>query len=195
MTDKQRLNTLRRALKHLQRTDQGYISYEESGFGSEWRSAMKYLSALEDDLQPYTRVPALGPIVRGGKSVLDHDLTHATSGLPGYAAFDDGWTAGKDVLAPEDLVVTKGSSAQGGDAFYATGVSRLKYWVGHVAKAPAVGKHFRKGDVMAVISADHPRPHVHLGIDARPLIGKVLEHKTNYTHGSPTVMEQLSRAI
>jgi hypothetical protein len=195
MTEKQRLNTLRRAVRHLKNTTQGYASFEESGRGSEWAAAMRDLAALEKDLQPHPRAPNLGPVVVGGKSVLEQDLTHATGGLPGYPAFDDGWVAGRSVIAPEDLVVTKQSSAQGGDAFYATGVSGIKYWVGHVDRAPITGKKFRKGDHMASISGDHPRPHVHLGIDARGLIGRELLHRKDYTHGAPKVGPQLERGL
>src|SRR5215471_8689587 len=38
---------------------------------------------------PPGAVPDLGPIFHGSKSVLDQDLTHYTSGLDYYPAFDD----------------------------------------------------------------------------------------------------------
>lgn len=148
-------------------------------------------------------VPPLGPIVAGDKTVLLHQLTHNTDGVPGYPAFDTGFSrAGVAVLAPEPLVVTKQSGAQGGDAFYATGVSSLRYWFGHVAWSPPTGAHFRKGQMMSRI-ANQPAghvDHVHLGIDAKPLIGKSLlyganGHGPDYTEGSPAVGIQLKAAL
>lgn len=190
MTDKQRLNALRRAMRELKHTTQGFNLR-----GSHWAAAWKHLHALEDDLAPKARVPALGPVVPGGVSVLLQDCTHITGGLPDYPAFDDGWVAGRSVIAPEDLVVTRQSSAQGGDAFYATGASKIRWWFGHVDNPPATGKKFRKGDAMAKISADHPRPHVHVGLDVVPLTGKPLISHTNYTHGAPKIGVQLSAAL
>lgn len=147
--------------------------------------------------EPDTKVPNLGPVWPDGISVLDHDLTHATSGIEGYPAFDDAFVAGRDVIAPEDLVVTRASSSNPGDAFYAEGKSGLLYWFGHLAVAPAVGKTFEKGQKMGDV-LDHSvggGPHTHVGIDARPLTGKTLEHHTNYTHGADTVGEQLAAEL
>lgn len=188
MTEKQRLNALRRVLANLKKTKEGY-----NPSGPHWAAALKDIRILEADFKPppKTRVPELGPVVRGGKSVLEQDLTHLTDGIAGYPAFDDGWVVGREVIAPEDLVVTRQSSAQGGDAFYATGTSKIRYWFGHVATAPATGRKFRKSEVMARISADHPRPHVHVGLDAVPLTGKTLVSHTDYTHGAPKVGIQL----
>lgn len=147
---------------------------------------------------PKSKVPNLGPVWRGGKSILEHDLTHATAGIAFYPAFDDGWRAGRAIIAPEDLTVTEQSGSLGGDAFYAKGASKLSYWVGHVASVPATGRTFRKGETMAVI-ANIPQsqggPHVHVGVDARALIGRQLEHRTDYRHGAPTVGEQLKEAL
>jgi hypothetical protein len=163
---------------------------------------MDLLDALDQDLSgapsaSASKVPLLGPVVAGGTSVLAQDLTHATSGIPLYPAFDDGWVIGRSVIAPEGLRVTKQSSAQGGDAFYATGESGVKYWFGHVGQAPLTGKKFRRGDSMARISSDHPRPHVHVGINVELLLGKgkELEHHTNYTHGAPSVGAQLKKLL
>jgi hypothetical protein len=160
------------------------------------------VSLLEQYADEHERdVPPLGPIVSGGTSVLLHDLTHRTAGFPRpghdtyYPAFDDGFgRTGAGVLAPEPLVVTRQSSAQGGDAFYAEGVSGLRYWIGHVAAAPATGSRWGKGQAMArigAIGAGDGGPHVHVGIDAKAVIGRDLLHHTNYTHGAPTVGVQL----
>ena len=153
--------------------------------------------------RPPPAVPKLGPIVRGGKSLLDVSLTHNTDGVPGYPAFDDGWLYGREVIAPEALVVTGQSGAQGGDAFYAQGASKLRYWIGHVDRAPYTGKKFRQGERMATIAYLLPHeggPHVHCGIDARALTGTTLLYGQtgrgpDYTYGSPTVGEQLRKAV
>jgi len=153
--------------------------------------------AEENKLLP----PPLGAIITGGQSVLLHDLTHRTDGFPrpGYntyfPAFDEGFgRVGVAVLAPEPLEVIRQSSSQGGDAFYARGVSSIQYWFGHVQWAPPTGAHFRKGQMMtriARIPASDGGPHVHCGINAKPLIGHELVHHTDYSHGAPTVGAQL----
>jgi hypothetical protein len=194
VNDKQRVARLDKALAALKKTTRGYTPE-----GVHWRTALEHLRALRADLQSVSRVPALGPVVRGGKTILAHDLTHATSGVPGFPAFDDGFgAAGLAVLAPEPLVVYRQSGAQGGDAFYARGDSRIEYWFGHVDQAPATGARFRKGQTMARIARigqDDGGPHVHVGINARPLIGRDLRHRTNYSHGAPTVGAQLAEAL
>jgi hypothetical protein len=157
---------------------------------------LMYLSYIPP--RPKPQVPALGPVYSGGASVLLHSLTHETDGIPYYPAFDDGWRAGRAVLAPEDLTVTEQSGSAGGDAFYATGKSKLRYWFGHLAWAPPTGRTFAKGSSMGVIASipsSQGGPHVHVGIDARALIGHELEHKTNYQTGAPSVGEQLARAL
>jgi len=145
------------------------------------------------------RVPQLGPVWVGGVSLLRQDLTHMTSGkLLGeyntYPALDDAFWRGTNIIAPEPLTVTQQSSADYGDAFYATGVSTMKYWFGHLERAPITGAKFAKGAYIGRVGP-HPRPHVHVGIDARPLIGSVLQHHTNYTHGAPLVGVQLYEAL
>lgn len=192
MTDKERLAKLNKAVASLKQTTEGY-----NPTGVHWRLAMGLINDVRADLK--TQVLALGPIVAGGVSVLLHDLTHATAGVPGFPAFDDGFgDVGRAVIAPENCVVYKDSSAQGGDAFYLQGVSKIQYWVGHVAYAPPVGKRFAKGDKLGTIAripASDGGPHVHLGINASPLIGYTLIHHTDYTHGAPLVGVQLKRAL
>lgn len=197
MTDKQRLALVRSAKTHLKKTQKGWLEKPEGG-GSEWKKAMTALDTLEKDLA--VAVPALGPVVTGGVSILGQDLTHSTGGLDHYPAFDDGFAhPGRAVLAPEALTVTRQSSARrrdggpNGKAFYATGNSKLRYWFGHVDVAPPVGKRFVKGQTMARISENHEMPHVHVGIDARELLGRDLLHHTNYTHGAPKVGVQLAQ--
>jgi hypothetical protein len=149
-----------------------------------------------------TTVPKLGPMYPGGKSVLDMKMTHDTSGIPGYPAFDDAFSAGRDVLAPEDLKVTGASSSNPGDAFYATGASGIKYWFGHLVAAPAVGKKFKKGAKMGDVmqTSQGGGSHVHVGMDVRPLTGKSLKYGSNgngpdYTYYPKTNGQQLQAML
>ena len=191
MTDKQRLNALRRAKANLKQTTRGY---KDDARGLYWERAMKYIDKVMADLEP-APAPNIGPVWKGGKSLLDHDLTHPTSGILLYPAFDDAFVPNREIIAPENLTVTLDSSSRPGDAFYATGASGLKYWFGHLAKAPAKGKHFKKGEVMGRV-LDHNvggGPHVHVGVNAEKFLGKgkELQHHKNYTHGAPTIRKQL----
>ena len=192
MTNKQKLNAVKRAKSHLRRAE---------GFnpnGVHYKAVMATLNKLEAEYAGPSekKVPRLGPIVQGGASVLAQDCTHITSGL-GWPAFDDGFRVGRPVIAPESGVVDDNTSgAAGGDAFYFRGDSGIRYWIGHITKVPAQGTRFAKGATMTTISADHPRPHVHLGIDVRKLTGgKHLISHTNYTHGAPKIGEQLARLM
>lgn len=191
MTNKQRDALLRSAMADLRKTTKGYTVAPN---GTHWRRAFGKLDRLQADLGR-APVPNLGPIVAGGTPLLLQDCTHLTSGLQ-WPALDDGFAVGRAVVAPEACVVYDNtSSAQGGDAFYVRGASGIDYWVAHITTVPALGAKFAKGATMTRISADHPRPHVHLGIDARPLIGKHLVAHTNYTHGAPKIGVQLTRAL
>lgn len=79
----------------------------------------------------------------------------------------------------------------------------MQYWFGHVDRIPPItrraqlsrgrlGPKLPKGTELALISPNHEEPHLHVGLDARALIGAELEHHTNYTHGAPTVGTQLA---
>ena len=212
MTDAQRLELLEYALKELRKTDRGYGTAGQTG--GHWRRAMQRLDALAEDLNPEAAttaaaaatpvpgvpgVPRLGPVWRGGKSVLEQDCTHATSGIPRFPAFDDAFVAGRKVIAPEALRVTRASSSNPGDAFFATGRSGLRYWFGHLVRAPSVGTKFRKGETMGIV-LDHNiggGPHVHVALNIEQLIGpgKQLAHHTNYTHGAPLIGTQLQELL
>jgi len=142
------------------------------------------------------RVPALGPMYKGGASVLQMDCTHATSNIRYYPAFDTAFHAGMAVIAPEGMVITRDSSAAPGDACYATGDSGLRYWFGHLKQAPAVGKRFAKGAIFGYVAYNNVGggPHVHVGVNVEGLWGpgKQLVHKTNYSHGAPLIGYQLA---
>jgi hypothetical protein len=143
----------------------------------------------------------LGPVINGGKTILDQDLTHRTDGVPGFAAFDDGiGHPGMAVIAPEALTITDHGSAvrrdgtPDGGSVYATGSSGIRYWIGHVENRAAIGMKIQKGATFCTISPNHEAPHVHWGLDASALIGHELIHHDDYTHGAPTVGEQLRKA-
>ena len=196
LSPKQRLAYVRTAQKEAKLT---------TGFdpkGGHWKKVMAALQKLENDAvaPKLPNVPDLGPCIKGGRDVLLEDCTHTTSGIPGYSAFDTGFgMAGLAVVAPEALTITDDTSgAQGGDAFYAVGKSGLKYWFGHIAHVPKQGTKFRKGQQLTTIANQEHTDHLHLGIDARPLIGKTLLYgKTGsgpaYTHGSPSIGRQLAK--
>lgn len=141
------------------------------------------------------KVPNLGPVYNGGQSVLQHDLTHPTTNIEFYPAFDDAFSAGTGIIAPEAMRVSQASSANPGDAFYALGASGIKWWFGHVVVAPDVGRAFRKGDLMAKVAytSQGGGSHCHVGINVENLwgAGQQLEHHTNYTHGAPLIGAQL----
>lgn len=144
-------------------------------------------------------VPSLGQLYAGGSSPMSQDLTHRTDGLGGvenswWPAYDDGWIIGRTVLAVEDMEVYQQSSSAGGDAFFTRGLSRLRYWYGHLAWAPSTGSEFKRGDPIGRI-ASMAKPHVHLAINAVPLIGGDLAHHTDYTHGAPLVGAQFREAL
>ena len=193
LTDKQRLALLEEGLRHLQNTTEGHDTFKKTGRGSEWQGALKALDQLAADLRP-THVH-LGPALAGHKSICDNELTHATSGFDWHPAFDDFATPGTAVLAPEDLTITKWGSAKFGESVHADGASGIHWWFGHVDRRRPVGTKIKRGQRLASISAEHPEPHVHVGIDARALVGFELEHHTNYTPGAPTVCEQLTKGL
>ncbi len=141
-------------------------------------------------------LPPLGPVTPGGKSVLDHDCTHSTSGIRYYPAFDDAFGQGVACIAPEPMTVTKISSSRPGVAFYAEGVSGIRYWFGHLTSAPAVGKKFTKGQRFGTTCKNNlgGGPHLHAAVNVEKLWGRYqqLIHHTNYTHGAPKIGVQLA---
>lgn len=154
--------------------------------------------------KPKPAVPDLGPVRPGGTSVLDQDLTHPTSGIPLYPAFDDAFGVGREVIAPEDIVVVPNprtgalwSSSNPGKAFYADGV--LGYWFGHLDRNHPVGTRFKKGQLIGKTAPNDigGGPHVHTGVNVERLLGKGREllHHTDYTHGAPTIRQQLEKEL
>ena len=200
MTEAQQLALLRTGINALKKTQQGHVQWVADGTpATHWKDAMAALRKLEADLKP-SPVPALGPVSLTGKSVLLHDLTHATAGIPLYPAFDDAFSQGMVILAPEDMeVIAPLTSSQPGYAFYAKGKSRIRYWFGHLDRRPLPGTDFKKGAAVGKVGANNVGggPHCHVGINVELLLGegKQLLHHTNYTHGAPTVGTQLRKAL
>jgi peptidoglycan hydrolase-like protein with peptidoglycan-binding domain len=167
------------------------------GYPDQWAFDGVAIGLMEDAASnPPASVPALGPTMKGGKSVLDQDCTHATSGIPLYPAFDDAFSEGATVIAPEPLTVTRQSSSNPGQAFYADGASGLRYWFGHLDRTPAVGTKYGKGATVGKVCHNEVGggPHVHVAVNVERLwgTGKQLKHHTNYTHGAPLIGVQLA---
>lgn len=91
--------------------------------------------------------------------------THPTDGLA-----DQGFTHAEDIMgapgtavgAPEGGTIVRHGSAQGGQSIYFKADSGRMYWIGHIESGFPVGKRVERGQTIARISSDHPRPHVHL---------------------------------
>ena len=143
---------------------------------------------------PPPLIPPLGPLSSSGVPLLNQDCTHATSGIDYYPAFDDVFGGGgRTVIAPEPLVVTRQGGSKPGRAFYADGLSGIRYWFGHLQASPAVGTKFGKGQKIGT-TYDYYKAHVHCGVNVEKLWGarKQLAHHTNYTHGAPKIGVQLA---
>jgi hypothetical protein len=182
----------------------GQATHEElrntrrKGHPQEWAFDAVSIRLMQDaaGAPPPRILPALGPVTPGDKPVTDHDCTHATSGINLYPAFDTAFGEGVPVIAPEPLVITRGSSSRPGDACYADGVSGLRYWFGHLDLAPEPGERFGKGAQLAVTCHNTVGggPHLHLGVNTELIwgAGRQLIHKTTYVHGAPLIGVQLA---
>ena len=92
--------------------------------------------------------------------------THVTDGLD----WNNGKKTAQDIMlkpgtpvgAPEAGTIVRWGSAQGGQALYFRGKSGRMYWLGHIEDMLPVGTKVKAGQPIAVISADHPRPHLHI---------------------------------
>jgi hypothetical protein len=162
----------------------------------EWAIDSECKRLVKEEAKKEEPWSGLGPTFNGGKSVLQHDCTHATSGIPLYPAFDDAFSQGTTIIAPEELTVTRASSSNPGDAFYADGKSGLRYWFGHLDSAPPVGKKIPKGNTVGKVckNSEGGGPHVHVAVNVERLwgSGKQLAHHTNYTHGAKLIGDQLA---
>lgn len=157
-------------------------------------SYSKWVYRLYVPPKPGPVVPALGPLVPNGPSLLNCRLTHQTDGIPHFPAIDAGWIVGLDALAVEEMTVTRDSSANVGDACYTLGVSGIEYWYGHLDLCPPAGTKLRMGTKVGDIHVHPNGAHVHLGVNAQALLGgKDLVY--GYGPDVPTVGEQLRAAL
>lgn len=163
-----------------------------------WLALLPYIPSIDKLLLLGYKPPSwenIGSVVASDVSVLDHDCTHATSGLPLYPAFDTAFGAGRKIVAPEDMEATKASHSTPGLAFYAIGESGLRYWFGHLDRTHLPGERFSKGQFVGLtIPTDvGGGPHCHVGVNVEALwgAGKELVHHTDYTHGAPIIRAQL----
>lgn len=173
----------------------------ESPHEGEW-ALDEYAQRLIRDESIIAKVPNLGPVFSAGQAVLFHDLTHRTSGLAPngtgqyWPAFDDAFRTGTVIIAPERIEVYQASSSNPGDACYARGDSKLRWWFGHLVEAPAVGTVITKGKRVGKVCPNSigGGPHVHVAVNVEEYWGKgrYLAHHTNYSHGAPTIGKQLA---
>lgn len=204
MTDAARRKLLASTIAELELTKEGY-----DPAGGHWRRALGKLQELDDDLappvKPSAKLPELGPVTRGGKSLLTHSLTHQTSGIALFPALDTAWGAGTTVIAAENCVVdTKDTSANPGEALYLKGDSGLRYWLAHIDRDHPLGKRFEKGAFLGKTVATDigGGPHAHWGINAEKFLGRGKQLKygrdgngPDYTFGSPTIGAQLRKTL
>ena len=183
----------------LQNTEKGY-----SPTAPRWKKAMALIDEVQANLEPIL-IPALGPVKPGGKSVLLYVPTHNSDGFDGvWPAYDDtNVRVGTRLLAPEACRVIDHTGSAGGVGFIVRGQSGILHLFLHQATRPRMNEVFLKGEqlsTVARISAGEGGPHIHHGMDTRPLIGKWLKYGRNgngpdYTYGSPTVGKQLAAVL
>lgn len=128
------------------------------------------MSMRQQPAQAAPAGPPAAPVVSNG--FLQAPTSWRATPHAGNATSNLGWgptgpadimaKAGTAVGAPEDGVVLKLGSAQGGSSMYFRGASGKTYWLGHVANSLPPGARVRKGQVITYISPDHPNPHLHI---------------------------------
>jgi murein DD-endopeptidase MepM/ murein hydrolase activator NlpD len=213
--DKERLKLLREALTRLERTGRGYKqAIKDINRHGNWKASIQVLHALADELTPQpaptsptAKMPDLGPVFPGGKSLLDECPTHDTSRLSGYPGFDTNFRAGSSVIAPEGGMVTRHSgSDRSGFSVYMTGDSGLKYYFQHMnpdGRAPR--GRIEKGEKIGTVGSAKRFPgmrvdHNHVGVNCEAFLGKGKEllwggapvkPRKRYGIGSATIRKQL----
>lgn len=109
------------------------------------------------------------PTRANGKSILmplNTHGTHVTDGL-GWGtktAEDIMASPGTAVQAPMGGVILtwNPTGAQGGGSMLIRLDNGREYWLGHIANGLKAGTRFKKGAILARISADHRDPHLHI---------------------------------
>lgn len=71
---------------------------------------------------------------------------------------------GSAVQAPMggQVVYWHPTGAQGGGSMLIRLDNGREYWMGHIANGVKAGTRFKRGQTLALISPDHPRPHLHI---------------------------------
>lgn len=207
MKDAERRKLLKKAMVRLRQTKEGYNTT-----GGHWRAAMAMLDELDQDLKPDVKpkpkVPLLGPVQAGGSVLLRASLTHQTSGLPLYPAYDTAFAAGTTIIAPEDGEVTRHSGGtSAGWSLYMTGESKLQYYLTHLNSTRRPVGPVKRGQKLGTVGSATQFPgarvsHCHFGINIEKLVGagKQLKYGKNgngpdYTLGAPTVGAQLAKLL
>ncbi len=201
MTPRQRVGIIRNARREL---------HDASGYkpnGIHYREVDRALNALEADIlreiKGKPKWADVGPVVKGGASLLDLTPTHQTSGIDRYVATDTAWGdgGGISVYAPEAVTVAvKDTSANPGEAMYLNGASGLRYWIGHLDRDAPLGTKFAKGAFLGKTVNQAPgADHAHVGVNGEAFLGAGKQFKygktgngPNYTLGSPTYRSQLA---
>ena len=115
-------------------------------------------------------VPTKGPGIHVNGKVMKLGTswagTHVTDGLDwnhgAKTARDIMASPGTAVLAPESGEIVRHGSAQGGQSMYFLSDSGAMYWLGHIEGMLPVNTRVKRGQRIAVISADHDAPHLHI---------------------------------
>jgi hypothetical protein len=183
----------------LKQTEHGY-----DPFAFRWREAMERIDRVQANLQP-PPIPALGPIVAQEKPTLLWAPTHDTDGFPEvWPAYDLAFgREGASVIAPEPCRVVSHHGSDGGVGFRVKGESGIIHLILHATSRPAVGRTFTKGQKMSALARlddSQGGTHCHHALDTRPLTGEWLKYGRNgngpdYTFGSPTIGQQLAKAL
>lgn len=124
-------------------------------------------------------IPSVGVVYQGKKMILPTNWksTHVTDGLSG-----EGFTHAEDIMghpgtplgAPESGTIEyyHPTGAQGGGSIMFRADSGRQYWLGHIESSVEPGQHYKRGEVIAAISADHANPHVHIDYRGGPTPSK-----------------------
>lgn len=205
MTDAQIRARLKKIRARYMLTKEGY-----NKVGGHWRAVDAMVAELLEDLTPdaIAPVPLLGPVQVGGATLLRASLTHQTSGLPLYPAYDTAFRAGSVIIAPEGGKVTRHSGGESaGYSLYMDGESKLRYYLTHLnPERHAIGA-VKRGEKLGVVGSASRFPgarvsHCHFGVNVEKLLGagKQLKYGKNgngpdYTLGAPAIGAQLSKAL
>ncbi len=122
---------------------------------------------VEMDERPQGQAAARGGFLQAPTNWA-YDGTHAGNRTDGLGWGEDRpedimGRPGTSIGAPEDGVITRHGSAQGGESVYFKADSGQEYWLGHIASDFPVGKRVKRGQVIASIADQNvSAPHLHI---------------------------------